>query len=118
MSFSRARTLWRACMVLPAGALTGVLVSGLSPPTAAMPRACAQRRRLAVLLACGWLGAISASKPQAAAQSAAPAPRVQQANDGPAVHGAVVAKYCVSCHNSRTRTADLAFDSLDLATVA
>jgi len=50
---------------------------------------------------------------------AAPPPQPSaQAGNGPAAHGALVSKYCVSCHNSRTRTADLALDALALSNVA
>jgi len=55
--------------------------------------------------------------PQVVAPSQTPAGVVPQAADATATHGAVITKYCVSCHNSRTRTADLALDALNLANV-
>ena len=74
-------------------------------------------RRLVVLLACVWLGASSVSGSHAAGQNQAGA-RGPQAADAPAVHGAVISKYCVTCHNSRTRSGDLSLDSVNLANVA
>ena len=50
------------------------------------------------------------AQPQAPAPHGAP--RRPAAAQAP--HQALVGKYCVSCHNSRTRTADLALDALDL----
>ena len=56
---------------------------------------------------------------QPAPQSQAPAPAAPLTAVQPAAaasaHQALVGKYCVSCHNSRTRTADLALDSVDVA---
>jgi catechol 2,3-dioxygenase-like lactoylglutathione lyase family enzyme len=48
---------------------------------------------------------------------AAPAPPAPSASS-PAPHQALVNTYCISCHNSRTRTADLALDALDVSNVA
>ena len=57
--------------------------------------------------------------PPAVAQSPAPAAsRCRRPPTRAAAHGAVITKYCVSCHNSRTRTADLALDAVNLANVA
>ena len=58
--------------------------------------------------------------PQPAPQTQAPAPAapLTAAPAAAASATALVGKYCVSCHNARTRTADLALDALDLANVA
>ena len=57
--------------------------------------------------------------PQSTAQAPAAAPAVAAPSarlaTGPAAHQALVGKYCVSCHNARTRTADLALDGVDLS---
>jgi catechol 2,3-dioxygenase-like lactoylglutathione lyase family enzyme/mono/diheme cytochrome c family protein len=53
--------------------------------------------------------------PQSAAQAPTPAPAAPPVTAGPGAHQALVGKYCVSCHNARTRTADLALDGLDPA---
>jgi catechol 2,3-dioxygenase-like lactoylglutathione lyase family enzyme len=45
-------------------------------------------------------------------------PPAASAASGPGPHQALVGKYCVSCHNARTRTADLALDTLDIGNVA
>jgi mono/diheme cytochrome c family protein len=55
----------------------------------------------------------------AAALTAAPP---QDGDSGPAAaspaeHRALLDQYCVACHNQRARTADLAFDTMDLAHV-
>ena len=61
-----------------------------------------------------------ASALQSAAQPRVPAPpaSVGSVAPGPGPHQALVGKYCVACHNTRTRTADLALDALDLGNVA
>ncbi|HEY6509130.1 MAG TPA: DUF1587 domain-containing protein, partial [Vicinamibacterales bacterium] len=58
--------------------------------------------------------------PQALAPGRTPAagPGPQLPPDATAAHAALVSTYCVSCHNSRTRTADLALDAVNLANVA
>jgi mono/diheme cytochrome c family protein len=63
-----------------------------------------------------WLLALSAAShtqgPAAAArQPAAPAARTDDA----AGHGAVVAKYCVTCHSARTKAGELSLEGLDLS---
>jgi mono/diheme cytochrome c family protein len=63
------------------------------------------------ILACGWT-ALEAESPQAVATSAAP-PSRDDANTK-----AVVDKYCVTCHNQRLKTGDLALDAAGLADVA
>ena len=63
-----------------------------------------------------------ASLPQNSGATRAPTPvpsePVASPAAGPGPHQAVVANYCLSCHNGRTRTADLALDALDLRNVA
>jgi catechol 2,3-dioxygenase-like lactoylglutathione lyase family enzyme/cytochrome c5 len=56
----------------------------------------------------------SAQAPPAPAPPA-PGPPAARLAAGPAAHQELVGKYCVSCHNARTRTADLALDGLDLS---
>ena len=65
--------------------------------------------------------------PQAAAPSTAQKPSTVDRGPSPTDQGpspmdhgqsrAVLAKYCVTCHNQRTKTAGLALDALDLANV-
>src|SRR3712207_1085900 len=59
-----------------------------------------------------------AAAPRAAApsrQSSAPAPvRAATAPATPAAHGALLNQYCVTCHNQRTKTADVALDMVNL----
>jgi mono/diheme cytochrome c family protein len=65
----------------------------------------------------------AASAQQSAAPAPAPvparvtAPPAASAASGPGPHQALVGTYCLSCHNARTRTADLALDTLDLGNV-
>jgi mono/diheme cytochrome c family protein len=70
------------------------------------------RRRLAVFAACLALSAPSVrlgagQSPQPAATPAA----------APSPHRATLDRYCVSCHNGRTRTGGLALDGLDVTRV-
>jgi catechol 2,3-dioxygenase-like lactoylglutathione lyase family enzyme len=57
------------------------------------------------------------TRPPVAPPPAPPGASPAQAAAGPAAHQALVGKYCVSCHNERTRTADLALDAVNLANV-
>jgi mono/diheme cytochrome c family protein len=59
-----------------------------------------------------WVSAVAAAAVGAAGQSA-PAPQAQQAASSP--QRALLDRYCVSCHNTRLKTANLALDGLDLA---
>ncbi len=62
------------------------------------------------------LTAMAAPRPETAA--AAPAQESAAALSAPPVeHRALLDRYCVTCHNQRARTADLAFDAMDLARV-
>ena len=68
------------------------------------------RRGLSIFIA-AWLLAITAaaSRPEAVAQQPAAVPASPTTN-----HRALVDKYCVTCHNQRTRTAGLILDTADL----
>ena len=58
-------------------------------------------------------GAQSASQP-----SSSPQPVASQAASASAAHpdyGAMVTKYCVTCHNQRLKTAGLSLDTLDIS---
>ena len=72
------------------------------------------RRILLLAATIVWTGSVAATVPRAAGAqgpaAAAPAPADQ--------YGAVVNRYCVTCHNQRARTGGLALDSADLAHVA
>ena len=61
-----------------------------------------------------WVGVATAGGLGAADQSAA-GPQTERATPSP--QRATIDRYCVSCHNTRLKTADLALDSLDLAAV-
>ena len=61
-----------------------------------------------------WVGVATAGGLGAADQSAAGL-RTERA--APSPERATIDRYCVSCHNTRLKTADLALDSLDLAAV-
>jgi catechol 2,3-dioxygenase-like lactoylglutathione lyase family enzyme/mono/diheme cytochrome c family protein len=59
-----------------------------------------------------------AAAPQTAQPAAlAPAVPVAAASSGAQAREALVGKYCLSCHNARTRTAGLALDSVDFSNV-
>ena len=68
-------------------------------------------------LVAGWLAAacvLAGAPPRAAANPAQPsaaAPDIE-------AHGLALRRYCISCHNERTRTADLLLDQVDIAHVA
>jgi mono/diheme cytochrome c family protein len=52
-----------------------------------------------------------------AQQSAKPAPKTATAKPTADPHRALVDRYCVTCHNQRAKTANLMFDTMDLAKV-
>ena len=72
--------------------------------------------------------ALAPQQPTPAPATPAPAPRAAQTAPAPAVtrtaapatgaatasHGALLDQYCVTCHNQRTKTADLALDAVSL----
>jgi cytochrome c5 len=74
---------------------TAVAVAGRSSPAVALAK----------------VGAGAAQRNAAATQQAA-----QRA--APSVDRALLNRYCVSCHNARLRTADLALDELDVSNIA
>jgi hypothetical protein len=62
------------------------------------------------MLALGlWCAAVAAQQPEATRQSATPAASQPSA---------VIREYCVTCHNSRLKTGDLALDSIDLVNLS
>jgi mono/diheme cytochrome c family protein len=61
-----------------------------------------------------WVCVAAASSVGAVDQSAA-APQAERAAPGP--QRAVLDRYCVTCHNTRLKTANLALDALDLSAV-
>ena len=72
--------------------------------------------RLCVLLAgliTGWAGIVPVPRPALQAQTAAGG-----ASASVSSHRALLDQYCVTCHNDRLRTADLALDGLELTNVA
>ena len=63
-------------------------------------------------------GAKPTAAPQAAPQPAAPRPAAAvetKAAVDPAVPRKLMDQYCVTCHNAKTKTANLLLDQLDLA---
>src|SRR5262249_23389462 len=56
--------------------------------------------------------------PQSVAPTAARAAQQPAAQSSPAQYRTGVDKYCVTCHNERTKTAGLALDGLDMSNVA
>jgi len=69
------------------------------------------RRLVAGIVASFWVGGAVSSVPRAQAPASVPS--------APAVlEQAAVTKYCVTCHNARTRTGGLALDGLDVGTPA
>jgi mono/diheme cytochrome c family protein len=81
-----------------------------------MPEVCPRRSLFVAAIA--FVLAIAYTAPSAQ-QPPSSTPAVQRAVDGPAAseQQAVLAKYCVTCHNQRAKTAGLALDTLSLADV-
>src|SRR5262245_29176930 len=69
----------------------------------------------------GSLGADQAVRsvpPAQALPAPPPAPPVPPAQPAsPEAYSAMLKQYCVACHNQRVKTADVAFDNVDLAQV-
>src|SRR5579862_8557407 len=72
---------------------------------------------IAVLLAflCALSSALRAAAPQAAAPIQSPAPAAAAAKTP---ERALLDQYCVTCHNQRTKTAGVTFDTVDPSHVA
>src|SRR4051812_5678461 len=85
-------------------------------------RGCAGERsmnnRLLVAAATLWLASLAWTVPQAAGAKAAQTPQQSVGSVSPSDAGAVVTKYCVSCHNERTKSGGLALDKMDLSNAA
>ena len=78
---------------------------------------------LAHTLVIGWLclswAGIAAGQAEAARPPVSPSPAQTSAPDAVAAHRELLDRYCVTCHNARLRTADLALtaEALDLSDV-
>jgi mono/diheme cytochrome c family protein len=70
--------------------------------------------RSLLLVAAVSIGTLSASHADVATLSAAQAPAAAQSS-GPLAPRALLDTYCVTCHNQRTKTAGITFDTMDLA---
>src|SRR6266446_4118046 len=75
-------------------------------------------RRGPVIVVALWLASVTWSVPQATNQAPAPASASSAPSFDAAGNRAVVDRYCVGCHNERTRTAGLMLDTADLTKVA
>jgi hypothetical protein len=64
-----------------------------------------------------WIGAVSLVASPAPHPTGVQGGGKQAPSRDPAVVGNTVKQYCVTCHNTRTKTAGLALDSMDLADV-
>jgi mono/diheme cytochrome c family protein len=84
----------------------------LTPATVEAARAKAQRtmRCASVIALIAWLVSVGDRVTQAAPQNTGPVAAASQA--------AVLKQYCITCHNDRLRTGNLALDSIDLANLS
>jgi mono/diheme cytochrome c family protein len=73
--------------------------------------------RVCVVAASFWAASVLWTVPQAAGPRAARVPQQPAASHPPADYRAVLDKYCVTCHNERTKTAGLMLDKADVANV-
>src|SRR5262245_16829009 len=69
-----------------------------------------------VLLCGAWAGAAHDSELRATAAQAQLASTAT--DDSSSQHAAVLKRYCIGCHNQRTRSGNLALDGVDIATPA
>ena len=69
--------------------------------------------------ALAWLasGALLAGQPTPQTQATSTTSAALAAGDAAETHGAVLQRYCVTCHNDRLRTAGLTLEELDLSNV-
>ena len=79
-----------------------------TPP---LHKSVSSRRRLVFLAALAWVLSIGWSAPQASPQAGAPAATPAATVD----QRAVVDKYCLSCHNTRTNSAGLSLERTSVA---
>ena len=70
-------------------------------------------RRSCVFAAFFWIASAGWTAPQAAGPQTSSSPRPATSPD----YQAVINQYCVTCHNDKVRTANLALDTLDLSNV-
>lgn len=73
--------------------------------------------QLIATLAIGTASPLYSAGPQYSPASAV-AQVSAQSSSGPAQHGALLARYCFTCHNEKLRTAELVLEKLDLEPVA
>jgi len=71
--------------------------------------------RTLVLFSAAFIVAVSASRSDFATVSAQQAPATATTAAAPLAPRALLDTYCVTCHNQRTKTAGLTFDTMDLA---
>ena len=74
------------------------------------------RNRVFALAAVMWLVSAAWSIPLTAGPQA-PSPSGAAVAHPSSEHGAVVTKYCVTCHNERTKTGGLTLDKMDMSNV-
>ncbi len=73
--------------------------------------------RTLLLLSAVFIVALSASRSDIATVSAQQAAATATTAAAPLAPRALLDTYCVTCHNQRTKTAGLTFDTMDLATL-
>jgi len=88
----------------------------MAGPRARSGRADGPRRYLTRAALCFGLAAAASMSPSAAPQPQGPAP--VRATISPASARATLDRYCITCHNARVRSGQLALDSLDPSNVA
>src|SRR5260221_11778457 len=74
------------------------------------------RGRVFGMAAALWAGSVLWTTPQAAPASP-PSRQEPSAVQSPAEYRALLDKYCVTCHNERTKTAGLLLDKTDISDV-
>jgi len=74
--------------------------------------------RATVVGAALWSALTLSSAPQAAGPAPRPASQQPASSHPAADYRGTIDKYCVTCHNQRTKTAGLALDVMDLSDVA
>jgi hypothetical protein len=75
------------------------------------------KRALVVSLATWTIVVLSVASPGTQSLSPRPSAPQRTIESTPSPHAQLVTKYCVTCHNERTRTADLALDAADFASI-
>jgi len=80
-------------------------------------------RRLSLGVAAALAVAVWSTSPAAqvanpSAPTGRPSPAPSHAAEGPTTHRALLDRYCVTCHNTRTKTAGVMFDAMDLSNLS